>query len=97
MGTSTVAYVVPSVNDSIVRMFHDCELSVRKTMALSPASFPALLLAQLLPSLSSMPGPAHTGPGPFWPEVFAVATIAGGVVYGIMAALVCAAGWRRGR
>lgn len=97
MGTSTVAYVVPSVNDSIVRMFHDCELSVRKTMALSPASFPALLLAQLLPSLSSMPGPAHTGPGPFWGTVFQVAAIVGWTVYGIMAALVCAAGWRRGR
>lgn len=30
MGTSTIAPVAPSVNESIVRMFHDCGQSVRK-------------------------------------------------------------------
>ncbi len=60
------------------------------------ASFTALFASLSLPStFSSMPGLAHTGPGPLWSEVFAVATIAGALVYGIMAALMCAAGWRR--
>lgn len=30
MGTSTAAHIPPSVNDSIIRMFHDCGLSVTK-------------------------------------------------------------------
>ncbi len=63
-----------------------------------PASFAAVFSASSLPfSFSSMPGPAHTGPSLFWSEVFTVATIAAGVIYGITAALVVAAGWRRVR
>lgn len=62
------------------------------------ASFTALFASLSLPStFSSMPGLAHTGPGPFWGTVFQVAAIVGWTVYGIMAALVVAAGWRRVR